>query len=150
MGFFNEYIVDEISKHQETVVLGTVSATNTNLQVRFPFNGRITAIKVKNDSTYSAHDTNYYDFGVTNKGDDNNGSTTIVDRTDALNSTKATGGINSGGGLTANVASSLTLSSTDSNMNFSAGDVLSIVTTKNSSASNLAGFTYYIEYLRKN
>jgi hypothetical protein len=121
--------------------LGDLSAT-ASFRVRLPSNvGTITKISFTPGTTVTANDTDYWTFGVINKGAAGSGTTVIVDATAAANSTKATGG----SGTTANVKRDLTLTGTGADLIFAAGDVLLITITKAASATAMAGCDLQID-----
>ena len=73
-------------------------------------------------------DSNYCTFDLMNKGQAGAGTTAMLAAT-AINTTKITGGINSGLGLDANVVAALTLHGTPANLVTAAQDVLRLTAT---------------------
>lgn len=123
--------------------LGTLSATTSPLKIVavIPRKGTITGVDLVVNTTITANDTNYWTFALTNKGTDGTGTTVLLAATDA-NTTKATGGI----GLAAYDTTALTLSSTTADLNFNAGDVITLTATKAVSASNLVDLTVNLKF----
>ncbi len=122
--------------------LGTISATTTlRIVAIMPRKGTITGVDLIVNTAITANDTNYWTFALTNKSTDGSGSTVLLAATDA-NTTKATGGI----GLAAYDTTALTLSSTTADLNFNAGDVITLTATKAASASNLVDLTVNLKF----
>lgn len=123
--------------------LGTLSATTSPLKIVavMPRKGTITGLDLIVNTAITANDTNYWTFALTNKSTDGSGSTVLLAATDA-NTTKATGGI----GLAAYDTTALTLSSTTADLNFNAGDVITLTATKAVSASNLVDLTVNLKF----
>jgi hypothetical protein len=123
--------------------LGTISATTNPLKIVavMPRKGTITGVDLIVNTAITANDTNYWTFALTNKSTDGSSSTVLLAATDA-NTTKATGGI----GLAAYDTTALTLSSTTADLNFNAGDVITLTATKATSASNLVDLTVNLKF----
>jgi hypothetical protein len=121
------------------LLAGTISATKT-IRFRVPVAGTIAAAGLIAGTTVAANDTNYWTFGIVNKGAAGAGSTVVVDGTAAANSTKATGG----SAVTADVGRSFTLTGTSADLVVAAGDVLVLTITKTASASDLTDATVYL------
>lgn len=121
--------------------LGSISATST-FRLRLPSNvGTISKISFVPGTSIAASDTDYWTFGVVNKGAAGSGTTVVVDGTAAANSTKVTGG----SALTANVKRDLTLTGTGADLIFAAGDVIEITVTKAASATTIAGASVAVD-----
>jgi hypothetical protein len=102
----------------------------------------ITGLSFTVGTTLASHDTNYWTLAATNETQ----SESLLASSD-LNTTKATGGIASGGGLVAFTASSATLTGTTANLNLDAGDVVTITATKAASAVDLVNLTTFVSYV---
>lgn len=123
------------------VHVGTLSATGT-AQIPLPnLAGTISRISLMVETTVATDDTNYWTFGVVNKGAAGSGTTAVVDGTAAANSTKTTGG----SALTNYVQRDLTLSSTPADLAVTAKNVLLLTCTKASSGANLVGLAVLVE-----
>ena len=114
------------------ISLGTISATGSFCVVCPDAAATISKVQFAAKETLAASDTNYFDFGLVNKGPTGTGTTAVVDRTAAANSTKATGGAP----VNAYVRRNLTLSGTPADLNTAAGDVLELTITKTASPAN--------------
>lgn len=113
--------------------VGTVAtaAGTTKFTLRVPSTvgtATITKISFVTKDALAASDTNYVDFGVVNKGAAGAGSTAVVDRTSAANSTKVTGGT----ALAAYTPRDLVIASPS----VTGGDVLSITLTVTGTLAN--------------
>lgn len=122
----------KVSVQSVELALGTISATATFNIIVPPFAGVITGIAFACKDAIAANDTNYWTFGVVNKGAAGNGTTAVVDAANDANSTKATGG----SAITGYVKRNLTLAAA-ANRVVAAGDVLEITITKASSATTM-------------
>lgn len=117
------------------VNLGAISATASFAIVLPQVPGTIGRITFVGQTSVAASDTDYWTFGVVNKGTAGSGTAVVVDNTSAANSTKATGGT----ALTANVPRSLTLTGVGADLIHAAGDVLLLTVTKAGSATTISG-----------
>jgi hypothetical protein len=125
-----------------TFRVGTLSATDATIALPLPnVAGTITRIAIEVTTTVAANDTDYWTFGVLNKGTGGSGSTVVVDSTAAANSTKATGG----SALTNFVQRDLTLTSTPADLVTAAKDSLLLTATKAASGANLVALTVLVE-----
>lgn len=129
-------------KTREVAVrVGTLSATSS-AQIPLPsIAGTVSRVSVMVDTTVTQSDTDYWTFGVINKGAAGSGSTVVVNSATAANSTKSTGGA----ALTNFVQSDLTLTGTTADLDVTAKNVLNLTATKAGSAANLVGLTVIVE-----
>jgi hypothetical protein len=114
--------VDRIDVRHENVGPITVATTgNSDLLWIVPRSVKVEGIKVVGTATLTANDTNYITWTVTNLGTAGSGSTALLSTADT-NTTKATGGST----LTTLVPRSLVLTSTDTDLKATEGDVIRI------------------------
>lgn len=116
----------------EHATLGDLSATFVFRMALPPNAGTISAISFLEGAAVAADDTNYWKWKVVNKGTGGAGTNTIVDDTNAANSTKATGGA----ALSANIPRALVLGVT---LTHAAGDVLEFTVTKTAAPTTMTG-----------
>lgn len=116
------------------IPLGDISATTAFNVVLPNVAGVVARISFATKTAISTSDTDYWTFGVVNKGAAGSGTTAVVDNTAAANSTKVTGGT----AITGYVKRNLTLSGTPANLVTAAEDVLEVTITKASSATTMA------------
>jgi hypothetical protein len=137
-------LIDQIAAGRRTVAIrqGTISAT-TAIPIPLPaLAGRIVRVAIVATTTVAAHDTNYWTFGVVNKGAAGDGTAAAVDAAAAANSSKATGG----SAVTAHAQRALTLSVTPADLAVSAGgDTLLLTATKAASGADLVNLTVLVE-----
>jgi hypothetical protein len=124
-------LIDQIAAGRRTVAIrqGTISAT-TAIPIPLPaLAGRIVRVAIVATTTVAAHDTNYWTFGVVNKGAAGDGTAAAVDAAAAANSQRA-----------------LTLSVTPADLAVSAGgDTLLLTATKAASGADLVNLTVLVE-----
>jgi hypothetical protein len=125
------------------VNLGTISATTAFTLTCPAYAATVAKVTFVTKDAIAASDTNYFDFGLVNKGAAGAGTTKIVDSTDAANSTKATGGT----ALAAYVKRALTLHSTPANLDTAAEDVLEFTITKTAAPSNMTQCSLRIDFV---
>jgi|GEM_PF-2074819 len=131
---FRAVVVGDLPVAARTIQIsrstGAVRGTSSLLLPPIPgVSATITAARLVVAAGIAASDTNYWSFQIINKGTNGSGTTPVLAASNA-NTTKATGGINSGGGLTAYALAVLTLHGTTSNRNVTAGQTLLIEFTK--------------------
>ncbi len=122
--------------------LGTISATSSFCILAPATSAIITSASFVTKDALAASDTNYFDFGLVNKGAAGSGTTQVVDRTLAANSTKLTGGA----GITAYVRRALSLSGTPANLATASEDVLEFTITKTGTPTNLTQCTVRLDF----
>jgi hypothetical protein len=123
------------------IPLGDVTATKAFSLVSPDHAARVVSAQLVVKTAITANDTNYWTFGLANKGPAGSGSTAILAAGDT-STTKATGG----SGLTAYVVRSMSLNATDANRNTAANDVLEFTATKTASAADLVQATLKVEW----
>jgi hypothetical protein len=121
------------------IALGSISATASWCIVMPNVVGVITGVRFACATDVAANDTDYWTFGLVNKGPAGTGTTKVVDSTAAANSTKATGGT----AISDYVKRSLTIDA--ANDDTAAGDVLELTITKAASATTMAQGTLLVE-----
>jgi hypothetical protein len=127
---------------KEFVVLaGTLSATGDFVVPLPNVAGTISRIGLVVETTVAANDTDYWTFGVVNKGAAGGGTAVVVDATAAANSTKATGG----SACTAYVQRDLTLTGVAGDKIVTAKNVLLVTCTKAASGADLVGLAVVVE-----
>jgi hypothetical protein len=119
--------------------LGSISATSSFCVIVPNVAGVVTGARFACATDVAANDTDYWTFGLVNKGPAGTGTTKIVDSTAAANSTKATGG----SAISDYVKRSLTIDT--ANDDVAAGDVLELTITKAASATTMAQATLLLE-----
>jgi hypothetical protein len=112
-----------------SAILGDISATSTFTVIVPDVAGSVAKIAFATKTAIATNDTNYWTFGVVNKGPSGSGTQTVADAAAAANSTKTTGG----SAITGYVKRNLTLDSVSA----AAGDVLEITITKAASATTM-------------
>lgn len=115
-----------------SIPLGTVSASGDLTIVTPAAAGKLIRASIALKTTVAADDTNYWTFGLVNKGAAGSGTTKMIDSTVAANSTKATGG----SAITGYIKRALTLAA-DPDANHAAEDVLVFSMVKAAAGANL-------------
>lgn len=133
------------------IPLSTLSATDTDIIVvpaEIAAGSKLTRATVVFNDTLAANDTNYWDFGLVNKGLADAGTQAIVDRTAAANSTKATGG----SAITARVPRDLTLATltAGTERDVTGRHVLQFTATKTGAPANLTKGKLLLEFAFEN
>lgn len=121
------------------IPLGDISATSTKTIFSAHKAVMIKRINVTSSATLATSDSAYFTFGVTNKGTDGSGSTSIVSASTNANKTTT-----AGAGLTAYVKRALTLGTS---LNVVKDSVLTMTITKSGSPANLTDVVVYIDYI---
>ena len=124
-----------------TIDFGNLAATNNKIfKKTFPVS--IIGIRYQSTTTQAANDTNFITIGIINKSTDGTGVNVVVDNTLAVNSTKATGGVNAN----AFVANKATVITTGSVNILAANESLSITVTVGGTI-NLANLVLFVDYV---
>lgn len=125
----------------ETAVipLGDISATTTKQIFSNHKAVMIKRINITSSSTLATNDTDYFTFGVVNKGTDGLGSTAIVSASTNANKTTT-----AGGGITAYVKRSLTLGTS---LSITKDSVLTMTITKGGSPAALTDVVVIVDYI---
>lgn len=121
------------------IALGSISATASWNLIVPNVAGVVTGVRFACATDVTANDTDYWTFGLVNKGPAGTGTTKVVDATAAANSTKATGG----SAVSDYITRSLTIDA--ANDDVAAGDVLELTITKAASATTMAQGALLVE-----
>lgn len=123
------------------VLLGTISATTAFRVIAPNTAGRLVKAVLVVDTTVGSDNTNFWTFDLVNRGASGTGTTPMLLATDT-NTTKTTGG----SGISADVARTLSLNGTPTNLDTAADNVLRFTATKAAAAPNLVGALLRLDF----
>jgi hypothetical protein len=133
----------ELSSAAGVKTVQAVTATQAttgavSIDIFAPASGSVSGITFNGVDALAASDTNYITWTVTNRGQAGAGTTVVLD-TNAVNTTKVTGGT----AISANTNRTIALSGTAANLVVVAGDILRITSTATGTLANTVTLPKY-------
>lgn len=129
-----------VARLEETIPAAGAAVTQDQTIGEAPADATVTSVSITPEAALTAHGTNYRTFSLVNKGQAGAGTTVIA--------TFATDTVTTDD-LVAFDEKALTLSSTEADLNVSAGDILAAVETVAASGVAHSGYRIQVEMKRR-